>query len=189
MTVTIEPMSDSHYGSMYASPPPWPPEGAPAAGHMPKRPSSWPTYVSLLVALLAIAVATAAWLRTPRIDTPPPKTFTTQEVQEAKTNVCQAYKKVQRLNAAVTTKDAGGDPATAFSIAINARLGAIAGSQYLKSALEPATPPELQAAIDKLSTTLYEMAIVQLGEAPAEETLPIAKEINAADAEVDRLCK
>lgn len=191
MTVTIELMSDSHYGSMHASPPPWPPQGAPAAGHIPRRPSSWPTYVSLLVAVVAIGVATAAWLRPPRAETPQHVSFTAAEVEEANANVCKAYSKVERLTSVVTSKDAGGDPAAAYTIVVNARLGAHAGGQYLSAALEkyPATPPELAAAAQKLSTAFYELVVDQIGNAPDSETSTLAQTIDEGAAEVGRQCK
>ena len=191
MTVTIEPMSDSHYGSMYASPPPWPPQGAPTGGHTVSRPLRWPTYVALLMAFLAIGVATASWFRTPRIESAPPKSFTTQEVQEAKANVCEAYGKVVRLINVVTNKDAGGDAAAAYAIVVNARLAGHVGGEYLSAALEanPATPPELAEAARKLSRAYHEMVIDQIGNAPKEETSPLAQAIDEGAAEMSRQCK
>lgn len=191
MTVTIEPMSDSHYGSMYASPPPWPPQGAQAEDPTPRRQSSWPTYVSLLVALVAIGVATAAWLRPPRIETPLPKTFTAAEVEEAKANVCKAYSKVVRLVNVVTSKDSGGDAAAAYTIVVNARLAGYVGGEYLSASLQanPATPPELAEAARKLSSAYHELVVDQIGNAPKEETSAVAQTIDDSAADLDRQCK
>lgn len=147
--------------------------------------------MSLLVAVIAIGIATVSWLRPPHTEPPSPKSFTPEEVQEAKANVCNAYNKVDRLGKAVTTKDAGTNAAGAFAIAVNTRLGLHAAAQYLQAAIDdnPATPRELVDVIEKLLKAYNELAVDQLGDAPSAETTPVANAINDADVETKRLCK
>lgn len=190
MTVTIEPMSDAHYGGIHPSQVPWPPQHLSAPGHVSSRPPRWPTYLSLVLAVVATGIAIAGWFRAPRVETAPPKTFTSHEMQEARSNVCDAYGKVRQLTTVVTGKDRS-DPASAFAIVVNARLGVHAGAQYLESKLlkNPATPVELTEEVQKLSDAYYEMAIGQLGDAPEGEMTPIVQSIDNADKEITRLCK
>lgn len=122
---------------------------------------------------------------------PSPKAFTADEVQEAKTNVCNAYSKVDRLIRVVGRKNAGTDDAGTFAVAVNSRLGMHAGAQYLQTALEnnPAAPPELAEATTKLIGAYYEMAVDLLGDAPDEETNPLVHAADDAYGVIRPVCK
>jgi hypothetical protein len=124
------------------------------------RPARWPTFTSLLIALIALAVGIAAWFRpAPHNDQPPPKpAYTQQQIADAKAKVCTAFGNVDRAVGVANALPHGSDSLVA---AINMRQVFDVGSRHLFATLaeEPATPADLESAVRKQASTLEEAVI------------------------------
>ena len=159
-------MSQAPYGPGPTGPTPWPPQGPPPS----RGPSRLPTAIA--IALIAVAVAIGAWFRpAPKAEEPAAKTYSEQEVADAKKAVCEAYKKVDRALTATTSRSNGGQPTDDVLISINVRLALTEGAQYLRTRLgeQPATPEPLAEAVRKATDAYQDIAIARLGEAPQSE--------------------
>lgn len=136
-------------------PPPTGPWGPP--GPIPlNRPARWPVFVMFLITLVAVGAAVAAWLRPiPHNSTaPPPKsTYSDQQVADAKSKVCAAYRKIHHAVDVNAPRTGGDDPTAQLTVAVNMRQVYVVGSAYLLTTLadEPATPGDLAAAASKVA--------------------------------------
>lgn len=163
-----------------------------------RRPSRLPVFTalaSLVVALIAIGVAVAAWLR-PIPDNNPPAssapTFTDQQIADAKADVCGAYAVVSyavRINTH-RPNPAPGDEIGALAAAANGRLALYAGGNYLLSRLlaNSATPDNLTTAVQSLSNTLQKFGIVALADESDVVQDELRRDLDSDVAIIDRLC-
>jgi hypothetical protein len=152
----------SHPLSSPPAPPPWPPSP-------PRRSSGWLAFAFLIIALVvAVGMAIAGWLRSlpdeKRHPTPPASTFTSQQISDAKANVCAAFSKVDHALDVAGARSGGGDPTAQLAVATSTRQALDAGSRYLVTKLneDPATPSDLADAIRKLSDVYQELTIAYL---------------------------
>jgi hypothetical protein len=152
-----------------------------------------PVVISLVVALIAVAVAVGSWFKpAPELPTPrdPTTSFTDQQVSDAKTALCAAHDLVNRA-----TQTAGGqssdDPTQKFVIAVNIRVGSIASASYFLATLNqyPATSDELAAAVRETAAAYQEATLLQIALAPKEETDVAYAKLNAADAKYVQACQ
>ena len=93
-------------------------------------------FVAIAIAVIATAVAIAAWLRPGASHS-----YSDQESAQAKANVCSAWAPVHQAVWAGTPNPHPGDPVAQLSVAANVRLAMLGGGSYLKETLaaEPAT--------------------------------------------------
>lgn len=137
-----------------------------------RQPTRWPAFVMLVMTLIAVAAAVAAWLR-PMPDTtastPPTPTFSDQQVADAKSKVCAAYEKIHHANFVNSSRSGGDDPTAQLAVALNQRQIYEAGSAYLLTTLdnEPATPPDLAAATRKLANVFQVLTLDNLASDPS----------------------
>ena len=164
----------------------------------PSRPQRWPTFASLVIALLAIGLAIGSWLRllpgTKPSPTPPAPSYTSQQTADAKAAVCAAFEKIEH---AVTLSD----NERASSSDRTAQLAAVAlarqvldfGSRYLQAKLaqEPATPPDLASAIREEANAFQDLFIGYIdGISISDPDLQPAVTANdEARKTIQRLCK
>jgi hypothetical protein len=161
-----------------------------------RPPSRWPTFVTLAIALIGVAVGFVGWFRPlPHTNLPPRKpTYTAQQIADAKANVCAAFGKIDH---GVDLSDAEGRGSTDRG----AQLAAAAldrqvldfGSRYLfaKVAQEPAIPSELGSAVRQQANAFQELLVGYInGAAPGDPSLtPTQKASDGAADTIRRLCK
>ncbi|MCV7228289.1 hypothetical protein [Mycolicibacterium komossense] len=178
----------------------WPPAGSPftspAAGPVSsQKQSRGPVIVSLIVAVLAIAVAIGAWFRTAHSDvttqsTTAPQQFTTQQTSDANKALCDSYHKMFR-----SVNGAGGqtsdDPVLQQVYAINIRLATHVASDFMYDKLRenPAGSPQLASDLRDLANAYNEVLMAQLADAPKTELDPLYSNIDSADAKLVEACK
>jgi hypothetical protein len=193
---TIGCMTDSPYGVTPggAWPPPGPPVGAPPVWPpAPAKQSRAPITISLVVALIAIAVAIGAWFK-PANEAPPsadtaPK-FSDQQTADAKKALCSA-----RNKAFEALKGSGGqhsdDPTSAFIITVNTRLAIHESTDYLRHTrdVNQAAPPDLAANIEDLASVYEDMLLAQLASAPTDQLNALNTKLDAADIKIVEACK
>ncbi len=178
----------------------WLPPGSPGG-----PPPAWPAVatrqsralvvVSLVVALIAVAVAIGSWFR------PVPETsttadavpqFTDQQISDAKNAVCGAYDKTKRAITGAATQTSP-DPTLTLLIAVNTRLATQFSSRYVMDTLKanPATPGNLSDGIRKISAAWDGMVLAQLSGAGRDdpELKPLFTEIDSSDVEIGQACK
>ena len=90
-------------------------------------------FVMLVITLVAVGAAVAAWLRpipqAPAAAAPKP-IYSNQQVADAKSKVCAAYEKVRRARVYEFNRNGGDDPTPNSLVAVNARQVFVAGSAY-----------------------------------------------------------
>jgi len=123
----------------------------------------------------------------------PAPTYTDQQVANAKANVCAAFEKVQHAVDLANTHVGSTDYATQLAAAALTHEALDAGSRYLLTKLteEPATPPDLAAAVRNEANAEQEALIGYLNGLPASDPQmqPAVNASNEATATVRRLCK
>jgi hypothetical protein len=139
--------------------PPLPPVGAPP------RPQRWPMFASLVVALVAVALAVGCWFRplpsNRACSAPPAPSYTDQQTADAKAKVCAAFGQVDRALEVAQSLGGSSDPTAILAVATSTRQVLDFGSRYLltKLAAEPATPPELASAVRKQTDAYQEVVM------------------------------
>ncbi|WP_431237823.1 hypothetical protein ACQ86B_24630 [Mycolicibacterium aichiense] len=126
-----------------------------------------PTIIAIVVALIAIAVAIGAWFRpAPKPEAPAAKTYSNQEVNDAKKAVCDAFNKVHSTLVTNAGKS-GDDPTQAAILAVNGRLATYAAGDFLIVQLQgqPAAPAELAGPVRDLGITYQSITLDQIGDA------------------------
>ncbi|TGD89248.1 hypothetical protein BayCH28_07805 [Mycolicibacterium sp. CH28] len=142
--------------------------------------------------MIAIAVAIGAWFRpAPKAEAPAAKTYSEQEVADAKKAVCDAYQRVDRALTATTSKGGGGQTNDDVLIGINVRLALTESAQYLRTRLaeQPATPLDLAEIVARASNAYQDLAIAQLGEAPQSELDEIVRTGDPSTSELKQACQ
>ena len=146
--------------------------------------------VMLAITLVAVGAAVAAWLRPiPQAPAAPPKpTYSAQQAAEAKSKICGAFDKLWHVLQVNSTRNGGDDPNAQLLVAVNERQIYVSGSAYLLTTLsdEPATPPELAAAVSQLAK-LYQ--VVTLNFLASEASRPERTAADQAASTIQRLCK
>jgi hypothetical protein len=166
--------------------PPWPPNTS-----FKPRPQ-WPIFTFLsLTLLVTIGVAVAGWFRPMPDSKASTPTYTGQQVSDAKTRVCAAYSDVHSAIGVTMARDGGTDPTAQLAVATSARQSLLAGSEYLKSTLseEPATAPDLAAAIRKLSTLFQQYTVSYLNGRTNSEIESSLRAGDETTATIVNLCK
>jgi hypothetical protein len=172
------------------SPPPWPPVAPP-------RPSRWPMFAFLVIALAAMALATGSWFRplpSTKASAPPAPAYTDQQVASAKANMCTAFEKIDHDIQLADAESASSSDRTEKVAAVALTRQALDfGSQYLfaKVAGEPATKSELASAVREQANAFRELLAGYLNGAIAGDPSlqPAQKASDDATNTIRRLCK
>ncbi|BBY63510.1 hypothetical protein MHEL_17530 [Mycolicibacterium helvum] len=125
-----------------------------------------PTIIAIVIAVIAIAVAIGAWFRPiPKPEAPAAKTYSEQEVADAKKAVCDAFDRGQRT-LDVTGGKVGANPSDSFTVAVNSRVAIGTISTYWRSTLQqhPATPTDLANTLSSLADLYENILLTQLAE-------------------------
>ena len=157
----------------------------------------WIVVVALAFALIATALAGWSLLRPagtatapaseqPSAPSEPP--VTDQQIADAKARACTAYNLVIAAVGVQTNGEEGTEPRAATA---NARLSTTAGSAYLLTHLDPATPPPLTAEIRTLADLLQDIALNQMVGLTSDDPAQAARfgDAGATQARIVELCK
>ncbi|MDT5342799.1 MAG: hypothetical protein QOE52_1983 [Mycobacterium sp.] len=152
--------------------------------------SRWTTLAALAIAVIAAAVAIAAWFR-PALESSSP-TFTDQQTAQAKKNVCSAYTAVHQgvvRNTHLTDSNPN-DPAGQLAIAANARLALLGGGAYLRDtvAAQPATPADLAQAVNSVANTIEQLGVGYLEGANNIVLDPLRHDLDSQVEQINKLC-
>jgi hypothetical protein len=148
-------------------------------------------FTFLVVALLVtLGVAIVGWFRPGQSKPPSPPSYTGQQVADAKTKVCAAHDKVHNA-IGLTSGRSSDDPTLHLAIATSGRQALEVGSSYLLTTLaeQPATPPDLAAAVHKLTNTFQELAVNYLAEVSDSELDPLLRKSDQLTVTIEGLCK
>jgi hypothetical protein len=154
------------------------------------RSSRWATFVALAIAVIAAAVAVAAWFRpAPQSASP---AFTDQQTAQAKSNVCSAYTAVHQgvvKNTHLADPNPH-DPVGQLAIAANARLALLGGGAYLRDrvAAQPATPADLAQAVNAMGTTIEQLGVGYLEAANNIVLDPLRHDLDSQVTQINKLC-
>jgi hypothetical protein len=154
--------------------------------------SRWAALAALAIAVIALTLTIVQWIHPPSRGSASP-TFTNQQVKAAKTNVCAAYTTVHRAVVTNTNLESppDGGPISPLAVATSARLALYGGGGYLQERLarEPATPLDLTKAVTSMATTLEDLGINYLADAPDFTQDRLRQNLNRQMSDVERLCK
>jgi hypothetical protein len=151
-------------------------------------------FAVLSVALLVtLGVAIVGWYRPVPAKSPPAPTYSNQQVADAKAKVCAAYEQVRKAGDVAGARNGGSDPTSILTVATSTRQVLEVGGRYLMTKLdaEPATPPDLAAAVRKLATVYQEMTVDYLdGLSNSDPDLdPLLRAGDEAHSTIENLCK
>ncbi|MCV7017178.1 hypothetical protein [Mycolicibacterium aichiense] len=125
-----------------------------------------PTIIAIVIAVIAVAVAIGAWFRpAPKPETPAAKTYSEQEVADAKKAVCTAFNHIYHT-LDVSNRKIPNNTGDAFAIIVNNRLAVHISADYLLRQLaeNPAAPSNISSSVQKLATTYEETVLEQIGD-------------------------
>ncbi|OBB00852.1 hypothetical protein A5662_14240 [Mycobacteriaceae bacterium 1482268.1] len=142
---------------------------------------------ALVVALAALGAGVWALLRTSSSNSPAPPP-SAQQIADAKTKACGAYKTASAAVKSNNNADPGSEPKAA---AANARLALVLAHFYLLERLDPATPAPLADAIRKYADNLEESMILVLGGAAGDDPAVSGRvqELEPLNNQIIELCK
>jgi hypothetical protein len=149
----------------------------------------------LAFALLALGVAIGSWFHPVpdnKSTAPPPKPiYTDQQITVAKTDICGAYGQVRRALDAAGARNGGSDATANLAVATASRQALDVGSRYLvtKLAEQPATSPDLAAAVRKLADLYQQITVSYLANASDSEIDPLFRTVEQSTSTIDGLCK
>jgi hypothetical protein len=149
-----------------------------------------PTIIAVVIALIAVIVAIAAWFRpAPKVETPAEKTYSEQEIANAKKAVCDAYKQVSKTVNTAGAKS-GSNPTDSFIVAVNTRMALATSSSFMTAQLaaNPATPDDLAHAVLNLAARYQEIAMNQLADATTSDLDPLATAADQQIANIEKAC-
>jgi hypothetical protein len=182
-------VSNPQFQPQPSGPPPWPP--APTkSGRSPLL----LVIAALAIAFIALGVAVGSWFRPAPANKPSPgPAYTSQQVAAAKTAVCAAYQQVSKAGDVAGSRNGGSDPTSILTVATSTRQVLDVSSRYLITKLdkEPATPPDLAAAVRKLANVYQEMTVDYLdGLSNSDPELsPLLQAGDEAHSTIEGLCK
>lgn len=150
------------------------------------KPSRWARFVTPAIAVLAVAIAVAAWFRAAHAPT-----FSNDQTAQAKTNICAAYTTVRQAEVANTNLGGPSDPIGHLAVAANARLALLGGGTYLQNRLEaePATPANLAKAVNSWANAIEQLGVNYLAGAPDAAQDPVRHDVDAQAAQINDMCK
>ena len=148
-----------------------------------------PLIVAIVVALIALAVAIAAWFRPPQAETPASPQYTDQQVADAKKNICDAYDaSLKAINAAGTLNSE--DPNQKFMLGMHTRIAFNTAADYLsnKARMNPSAPADLLNEVQLLASSYQDMVLAHIAQRPQEDIDKIYREIDANESEIKKAC-
>lgn len=160
-----------------------------------QRAVGWVAIAALAIAFVASGVAIGSWFRPipeSRSAVPPPSlTYTDGQIASARENVCNAYRQVRRALDIAGARNSGSDPTTTLAVATASRQALDVGSQYLLNKLgeEPATSPDLAAAVRKLSGLYQQITISYLADVADSDIGPLRQAAEQPSDAINQYCK
>ncbi|OSC39531.1 hypothetical protein [Mycobacterium decipiens] len=149
--------------------------------------------LQVVALLVTLGVGIVGWFRPVPEKHPPAPTYTNQQVADAKAKVCAAYEQVRKAGDLAGSRNGGSDPTAILAVATSTRQVLEVGSRYLMTKLgtEPATPPDLAAAVHKLANVYQELTINYLdGLSNSDQELdPLLRAGDEAHSTIETLCK
>ena len=150
-----------------------------------------PTIIAIVIAVIAIAVAIGAWFRpVPKAETPAAKTYSEQEVADAKKAVCDAFENaIHTLD--VNKRKSTVNPADSFAVAVNTRMAVGTVADYLTQVADahPALQPDLSSNVSNLASAYRDIVLKQIGDADQAELDSTYQRADEAQSAVAQVCK
>jgi hypothetical protein len=149
-----------------------------------------PTIIAIVIAVIAVAVAVGAWFRpAPKPETPAAKTYSDQQVADAKKAVCDAFDHIYHTLDVNNRKvpNQTGDP---FAVAVNTRLAVYMASQYLLSQLanSPAAPDGLSSSVRRLANNYQDTVFEQIGDSDKSHLDALFQTAGDLQTEIQQVC-
>jgi hypothetical protein len=147
--------------------------------------------ITLVVAIAAAALSGWLLIRQGKEGTP---NYSGAQRADAKTKICAATDIVRKgvsLNTNLQPPGGPEDVTGSLAVAANARISLYSGGEYLLARLDPATSPELAAAVKKFGNLLMDIgAAATAGQQNSEpDQAARLKEADAANTTITELCK
>jgi hypothetical protein len=150
-----------------------------------------PTIIAIVIAVIAVAVAIGAWFRPmPKAEAPAAKTYSEQEIADAKKAVCDAFDQVKKSVNTAGGKS-GDNPTDTFVVAVNIRVALTTSSSYLIETLDAnsAVPKDLADPVRNLASTYRKIAMEQLADTSAADLNPLATSADGEFAKIKQACQ
>jgi hypothetical protein len=150
--------------------------------------------VTLVVAVLALALSSWLLIRLAQEGTPDSPNYSGAQRTDAKQRACAATDLVRKGVSLNTNLQAPGGPEDVtgtLAVAANARISLYDGGQYLLARTDPATPPELADAVKKFANLLMDIGASATSGVQNSEPDQAArlKEADALNGTITQLCK
>jgi hypothetical protein len=150
--------------------------------------------VTLVVAVLALALSGWLLIRITQQGTPDSPNYSGAQRADAKQKVCAATDLVRKgvsLNTNLQPPGGPEDITGTLAVAANARISLYDGGQYLLARLDPATPPDLSDAVKKFANLLLDIGAGATSGAQNSQPEQAArlKEADTLNHTITELCK
>lgn len=148
-------------------------------------------FTTLVIALLVtLGVAIIGWFRPVAAKPSEPSMYSGQQIADAKAHACAAHDKVHHA-VGLTSVRSSDDPTLHLAIATSGRQALDVGGHYLLTTLsqQPATPPDLAAAVHKLANTFLELTVDYVAEVNDSELDPLLRTSNQLTLTIEGLRK
>ncbi|WP_059015428.1 hypothetical protein [Mycobacterium sp. M26] len=143
-----------------------------------------------MLAVIAIAVGIGAWFKpAPKPEAPAAKTYSEQEVADAKKAACDAFTNAHDMLVS-NSKRGGTNPTEVLIAGVNTRLAVLTAGSYIDAALNqnPALASDLAEKLRQLSSTYMTIAVDQLGETSQEKLDEIYQDAETNAKAISEAC-
>ncbi|MFN8101661.1 MAG: hypothetical protein U0Q20_08705 [Mycobacterium sp.] len=176
-------MSDSPFGGMPSGQAPWTPP-APV-----QKASRLPVIIAVVVSLLALGMAVAAFFKPQQDSAPAAPQYSDQQVADAEKNLCDAYKLTSRAlqTAGNTTSE---DPNQKYMLALNTRLAFNTSADFLQdeSAQQVAAPSALLDEFRSLIHSYRKMVLILTTDVTKDDHDSIFAEVDSHEVSIQKEC-
>ena len=150
-----------------------------------------PTIIAIVIAVIAVAVAIGAWFRpAPKPEAPAAKSYSAQEVADAKKAVCDAFQNVIHTLDANKRKSSV-NPADSFAVTVNTRLAVETAAAHLDWTVhsQPALQSDLSSTLSDLANAYREIVMKQIGDSDQAELDKSYQQADKLQSDAAQVCQ
>jgi len=154
-----------------------------------QKASQVPVIIAIVISLLALGLAAAAFFKPKHDDAPAAPQYSEQQVADAKKNLCDAYDLIRRAVSEVGSVTSE-DQTVKFMLSLNTRLSfnTAADQLFAVSGQNPAAPPGLLNAAQTLGASYRKIVLALTANTGDDELKPLYEAADTSIASIKQAC-